>query len=664
MKKTRLVAALLCVATLCVGVAALTACNDTPTPTPTDTLALTDGVFDGTYTGGGYKQDTYIRFHEEGEVLAGKKTFYYHAYSGEGATAQPQVKEMLGTYEVVEESITVKCWQAPDKRAEEDGGVCENRTADKTIVCKSLDGQTEYFKTGYDSANKRIFGIPATKEDLGITTDNNMGVMSFYCNYCYLQTTDAKTDRGVALESFYADVNEVKNASLVIYHNKTYADNKVTGEDNGTGTWTKSGTTYTLTTTASGLTGGSLEVAADGHTATFTPTGKAAISMKDTRNRTAEYTLTGDVDVDNGQGGTIPSTLTVTLNDDNSAVISIVTKQGSMEIMSQEGTWENVEGSILVSNTIFAGNLILSEVKEGDKYVLSGKIKLQGGDTDITVKTAPYEKEEEKATALYTFNGGYPSYGVTMELKLMSDNTAVLTSVNGTGAEPVTANGTWTANESKPATVTITGLDTFNITENNDGTFSVTINQMPLKTELPKVIQTMSATLYNGYLTYTLELYNDKTAVFTNKQTGSDPLVVKGAWTEEGGKPVSVNLGSGATAMTLTVTESNGIYTATNGLTGQSEVTVTTPLTCELTGGYPTAGVSMTLKIYANGVAALVSVNGTGATPQTVYGTWAEGESAFATVTFTGMTPFDVTENEGVYTATVNQMSLSSATAE
>lgn len=147
-----ILATLMCV--VC-AVAGLTACGGNPDDK--DAVKITEGVYDGTYmpTGQPYKQDNYIRFHEEGEIFEGKQTFYYHSYSGEGVQAQAMVKPILGVYEVLDEEITIKSWQSGSQRAEDQGGVLENRTADKTVVLKSLDGATEYCRTGWDTKDRK-----------------------------------------------------------------------------------------------------------------------------------------------------------------------------------------------------------------------------------------------------------------------------------------------------------------------------------------------------------------------------------------------------------------------------------------------------------------------------------------------------------------------------
>lgn len=402
MKKKSLFVGVLTLAVGACTALGLAACNNDK---PNETEAkITEGIYDGTYTAQGYTQDNYIRFFEDGEVL-GKQCFYYHVFTKDSTIEMPVVDPLLGTYEVVDESYTMKSYADSSHRDKDAGDPFVDRTADKTVICYSLDGNTEYFRTGWDTKENKLLGIPAANTGLGITADNKMGVSSFYGNYCLLNSTADKTDKGVALNTFYCDTETVKNASIVIYHNGTYADNKVTGTDTVNGTYTVSESTYTLTA-GTGATGGSLVIGTNG--ATFTPTGGTAINMSSTRNR---QPLDGYVFTGRGipEGMETERDITVTLYDDNS--VSVTGLQKTME-----GFWEEGDEGIITITDL------------GVDIFVETKTDADGEYYEVTVSGVTCRTESvEKVTLLHTYtNNKFMGLNATATIKLYSDGSAVL----------------------------------------------------------------------------------------------------------------------------------------------------------------------------------------------------------------------------------------------
>ena len=187
--------------------------------------------------------------------------------SGSGEQWIAVIDPLLGTYEVLDEEITMNTAPSAELRGE---GNWEEMTADKTIVFYSLDGETEYFRSGWDTEENKILGIP---------TENEIGATSWYTNYCFLHVDEDPQERGVELYTFYYRLEDGRNASITIYHDGTYLDNMLTGTGEVTGTWELDGDTYILTA-GEGATGGTLVIDKDDATkAVFTPEGGSAMEL-------------------------------------------------------------------------------------------------------------------------------------------------------------------------------------------------------------------------------------------------------------------------------------------------------------------------------------------------------------------------------------------------
>ena len=100
-----------------------------------DTELPTEGYYEGRYSGasGGttFEQDCFISFHEKGEIIEDKQTFYFQAMSGSGEQWIAVIDPLLGTYEVLDEEITMNTAPSAELRVE---GNMEEMTADKTFV--------------------------------------------------------------------------------------------------------------------------------------------------------------------------------------------------------------------------------------------------------------------------------------------------------------------------------------------------------------------------------------------------------------------------------------------------------------------------------------------------------------------------------------------------
>lgn len=534
---------------LCFGLAA---CGDKPDPKPEpDAAKITNGYYDGTYSAGGATQEAWFRFHENGAIMDGKQTFYFQAYSISGSLQNAMAGPMLGVYEILDEQITVKSYPSGSNR-DGDKDPCIDRTADKTVVLKSLDGTTEYFRTGWDTKENKLLGIPAVNEDKGITINNNMGVPSYFCNYCYLNKTDAISEKGVEMGKYYANVNEVRNASITIYHNGTYEDNKVTGESAINGTYTKNGNVYTLTA-GSGAKGGTLTITDTG--ATFAVTGADTVTMTITRDRDVSFTFTGS---GTSQGVTLDHTLT--LYDDYS--LTFVSKMGATVVGSSEGTWkEESDASVVMSYTI--GTTSGYVTKETGST--AGKYNYETEYNGATLKTEEFEVQVE---ALYTLTGtitgpdqsGNPSgtsYSATLAL---NDDLSFSLDLTAGGQTAPAAKGTYapvmngqvptgfklTVSESSfysagaEFTVSITGFGATGIAglsvelpaatmQIQGGTTITVLNAATLSWSAVTTVYTFTGSLYSGQVTGELQLLSDGSCkyILNNMDAGT------GTWTTQ-----------------------------------------------------------------------------------------------------------------------------------
>ena len=551
-----ILAALMCV---CMAIG-LTACNnDKPDNGGGEDKAITEGVFDGTYTAGGFTMDVYFRFHENGEILDGKQTFYYHAYSGAIAGTAP----LLGIYEVLDEEITVR--EVAPKASQRKQNQDKDFTASKTVVLKNLDG-VEYCRTGWDAKEGLLLGFKQGSDTKGLIPDG------YATEYCYVQTTETKTDHGVEMNKFYANVGDVRNASITLFHNGTYADDKVTGTETINGTYTVSNGVYTLTA-GTGAKSGTLTVTESG--ATFAVTGADSITMSKTRDRVP---VEGKVFTGTGvpTGMTTEVTITVTLYDDNSVTL---TGMGSLE-----GTWAEVEGAICIS---VAGTDDIYPEEKTDNDGTYYEFEMSG----ITCRTVSVKAA---VTTLYTLTGtatGKDQTGadtqVEYTLTLASDYKFAL---NYAGAMDV-AKGDWTVltTGADAGKFQLTVKETFNnmftidstwlvtVTYNSDYTeitelsvevpavsamfisaATLTYSSTPAKTEFlvftteNEVTSPLAATI-----SYRITLYTDNTLKFERTATSQyiPAAELAGTWTAgTANLPASMVIGEGDTAMNITVT--------------------------------------------------------------------------------------------------------------
>lgn len=554
----------------------LAACNNENNPPEDKTAKITEGYYDGTYVGGGYTQDMYIRFHEEGEVFEGKKTFYFQIYSTGAGGSQAMVKPMLGTYEVQDQEITLKAYSSGDGRS--DASTMIERTADKTVVLKSLDGTNEYCKTGWDTKEDKLLGIPAANADQGITATNTMGVTTQHGNYCLLKKTDAKTDRGVVLATYYANVGEVRNASITIFHNGTYEDNKVTGTEAINGTYTKNGDVYTLTA-GTGAKSGTLTVTATG--ANLAVTGQDAVTMTTERDREISYTFTGSGD---SEGVTL--NYTVTLFDDGSA--QMVSKVGDNVVSDLEGTWVESEDADVVMTVQFGTAVTGYVTKESNN---DGKYHYEVDINGATLKTEDYEAQVE---ALYTLTGtitgpdqtGNPT-GTTYaaELKLNNDLSFSLDLTNN-GQTVSAATGVFAPvmNGAVPTAYTCTVKTSTFYTVDSTFTVSITLGSSgitALSAELPAVTQeyggntitilnaatlqwsavttvyTFTGSLYSGAVTAELTLLSDGSCAYklNGNEAGTGTWITEDFAGQTFPASITITVLGASEAATVTVTK-------------------------------------------------------------------------------------------------------------
>ena len=463
----------------CLG---LTACGDKDKGGTTP-KAITEGVFDGTYTGGGFKQDVYIRFHKTGDLVDGKQTFYYQAVTGEGASANVLVL-LIGTYEVLDEEITLKAWQSGTQRAEDQGGVFTDRKADKTVVLKSLDGTTEYCRTGWDTKEDKLLGIPAVTPDGSVTVGNTMGVSTHYGNYCYLRKTDdGREDRKVAMATYYAKPDAIKNATITLYYGNVYEDNGVTGSDTVAGTYKQTGDGAYALTAGSGAKSGTLTVTSE--KVTFTPSGESEIEMSNTVIRSEVYKLTSD---------TIPATSTTpvdtkyefVLYDNKSVSATVKMASSGAALGSVEGTWmwvlddndKETQNIIVSLSGIETSVWTRNNDPQTSTFTYSGTITLPGG-SPVNVTSEAYDYVDEFIVFEQTVSFTSPmtfdiDYKVTfymdnsVQLERHTERAEVATMVNGV------LTGTWTAVGGNGPTAAFPSTFTLSVQGGNDITGTVT----------------------------------------------------------------------------------------------------------------------------------------------------------------------------------------------
>lgn len=440
-----------------------------------DDIKITEGVYDGSYSANGYTQETYFRFYEDGELFSGQSNFYYHVRSYNSNASVFAINPLLGTYEVKDESYTMSAYNNHDDKSS-DSVLATELTADKTVILYDLSGNT-LFTTGWDTENNRLLGIPADCSFSSAT----------YREYIYANSDKTYTDYGVALYTYYCDTETVRNASLVIYHNNTYADNYVTSNEIVEGTYTVSGSTYTLNA-GTGANGGTLVTSSTG--ATFTPAGGSAITMSTERNREKldDYVFSGVVTSED-----YTAEMQIILYDDNSVDIL---NNGAVQL---SGTWvaDDDGNPVYVSITGFSDAYIESDTDEDGVYYT---IAING----TTCRT------ESVAYTVYTFTGTHSMGNFPATLELKNDGTAVYVVEHEQYGG--TFEGTWTKEGNEPAsvslangvlTLTITGSNGAYIAENTD-------QQITLSTKL----YSFTGSAYSGAVQAELVLYANGTCAY------------------------------------------------------------------------------------------------------------------------------------------------------
>ena len=420
---------------------------------PSTEMALTDGIFDGSIE----TNPGYIRFHEEGELVEGKAIFYC-LFGSENAGTQG-----AGFYTVEEKDYDYSgSYPSKDDLNEQTNAYPEGSVAQYTITLTSFDGETTYGSFGYEDG--ALYNFNAEGVALGVAS---------YQGYRFVQQADnGKEEYGVALYKFTNLEDE--DRTFQILHNGSYVDD-VSAAYIVNGTWTASGSTYTLTPDDPMDKGGTFVLNEDGVSGTLTVDGTKFDLGQPVDEREVLMTFAGTKeDVELAPGFTGDGTFTATLYaDDEKSMELTLTAMGATSVFA--GTYtvnDDGEPVSFTASEAQAGNIsgTIANDADGEGYTLTvdfsksnasfwGEVTLAGeaAQQDVYVTFASEEPFE------FTLMGMNAT--ATVEATLMGDLTMELTETvtlelqSGPMVTPTTYTGTYTLNaQGIPAAFTVSTM--------------------------------------------------------------------------------------------------------------------------------------------------------------------------------------------------------------
>lgn len=442
-----------------VAMSALVACGGGTTPQKTAEEKLVDGRYVYGYTVAGQQAINttgFFRFYEDAPV-AGKVFYAYLAGQSRG-----------GTYTVEKKDFNYSVYFTRADVETDDGKSTANQktgTASHTVTFYDFNGD-KMDEAGFDGdylylsiANTSpMYAMGMAPVRFTHDTDADSTYNSIY---------ELEAQKPAVVESFIADDN--KTSTLQINHNFKYIDLVDTMVE---GSWTVAKDaagvkTYTLTPSLSTDTGASFVVAADGRTATYTPTGGTAVSMtKDIYYVADVAEFTGKANV-SASGYTFGMDFVVTLRDDNSCIAEGI--MGGNALFTDKGTWTKKSGKVEFEFDEL-GKIDAPITKGDDGLTLTATLAAKGAvlaetytlaeDAVVTGDASMFEAElSYEFTGSGKFAYGEQSLDAAFALKLYDDNTCEL-EMTMYGQKAVHDSGVWVGNPNMggyPSTVTFDG---------------------------------------------------------------------------------------------------------------------------------------------------------------------------------------------------------------
>ncbi len=433
-----------------------------PVTPPEEEVKLTDGVFSNQMDS---SHEALIKLYEDGTAYLSGFTVSYK-----------------GWFEVKEESITTAATAADgtiiDPAAEADGkGKCEWLTFDTAIYFWADEEMTEPITVnGVAAAEDDLpssgigyaYGTPANA--LAYDSENDM-----IYNYKFDQATrtlshsslrDFTTEDEAPIELYRfmlknesdipADAEEgavISDYSLIITH-KGFEGNLLGGTNEWNGKYVQEGNTYTLNDTFSGAEVGTLTIAEDGASATFT-NGTVTLELipyEEVPSGEVTDLLTVETTVNVG----IDVPFTLTFKSDCTAVLSASLMGNSIEFTVD---WELQAPHIVFTNTS-AGEFTYAIDADGAHVTWKGDLSDRMPDQTVTFtfpssELAKLQNAKPAVTVSYTFTGTAFGGAVTLNAYLYDDNTIEIVGTSA-GGENVLATGTWEQGAGLPS-VTLDG---------------------------------------------------------------------------------------------------------------------------------------------------------------------------------------------------------------
>ena len=433
-----------------------------PVTPPEEEVKITDGVFSNQMDA---SHEALIKLYEDGTAYLSGFTVSYK-----------------GWYEVKEESITTAATAADgtiiDPAAEEDGkGKCEWLTFDTAIYFWADEAKTEPITVNASAASADAlpssgigyaYGTPVnalaydSESDMIYNYKFDQGTRTL--SHSSLRDFTPEDEAPIELYRFMlknesdipADAEPgavLSDYSLIITH-KGFEGNILGGSNVWNGKYVQEGNTYTLNDTFSGAEVGTLTIAEDGSSATFT-NGTVTLELIP-----YEEVISGEVEdlvVANASinvGVEIPFTLT--FRSDCTAALSASVMGSSIGITAD---WTLDGYTISFANTS-SGEFSYAIDADGAHVTWKGDLSDRIPDQTVTFtfpssELAKLQNAKPAVTVSYTFTGTAFGGAVTLNAYLYDDNTIEIVGTSA-GGENVLATGTWEQGAGLPS-VTLDG---------------------------------------------------------------------------------------------------------------------------------------------------------------------------------------------------------------
>ena len=306
----------------------------------------------------------YIHLYEESSI--GK--VFYAGYASNQIT-------MAGTYEIEKKSCDYAvCMTRADQEA--DPKKMTEGTADYTITFKSFDG-TELGSCGYDG--EYIYndteGVAGTGAENCAFAKDAEGMDSKYGQ----ADSGYQGEKGIAYLKAYLESDETCSVSL--NHDGTYSD-MMTVEIVGKWEQGEDGKTYTLTPDSDSDTAATLVIADDGASATYTPEGGEAATLKIDQTKPVSLKFSAVIPADsNGTGADVDCW--INCYGDKSCEVFI--SAFGVELALDKGTYETDADANTTFHFETAGDIVSVAGDDGMEVPFKFTGAPGVGDIDVTL---------------------------------------------------------------------------------------------------------------------------------------------------------------------------------------------------------------------------------------------------------------------------------------